>query len=259
MRNVTKRSLQEAEYSRLVTEHSPSEIAKRLASGPGHNYLRDFIYGAIDGGVTTFAIVAGVAGAGLSSGVVIIMGLANLLADGFSMGVSNYLGVKADNQLKEKTRNHELQEIALHPEGEREEIRQIFAAKGFTGEQLEQIVTTITQDEKLWVNTMLQDEHGMSLENESPLLSGSVTFIAFMVLGVFPLLPFLANYFYPQLFSNPFYASVIITLLSFLVVGAAKASQVKRPMLASALETFLMGGVAAGLAFYVGVLLKGLI
>src|SRR5690606_18092304 len=72
---------------RLKSEHShsPEAIARRLDRGPGHNYLRDFIYGAIDGAITTFAIVSGVAGAGLSSGVVIVMGLANLLADGFSM------------------------------------------------------------------------------------------------------------------------------------------------------------------------------
>ncbi len=247
---------QQQEYEALVAEHAPQKIAKRLAQGPAYNYLRDVIYGAIDGAITTFAIVAGVSGAGLSSGVVIVLGLANVVADGFSMGVSNYLGVKADNQLKEKVRLHEKREIALHPEGEREEVRQIFSAKGFHGEQLEQIVSTITNDETLWINTMLQDEYGLSLESAKPWLSGSFTFIAFIMLGVFPLMPFLVNFFIYDYFISPFYASIYITLLSFLLVGAAKATQVKKSIIMSALETALVGGVAASLAYYVGVLLK---
>jgi len=80
----------------LRQEHTPQAVQRRLASGPDHSYLRDFVYGAIDGTVTTFAVVAGVAGAQLSPGIVVILGLANLIADGFSMGVSNYLGSKAD-------------------------------------------------------------------------------------------------------------------------------------------------------------------
>ena len=86
----------------LRDSHTPEAVAVRLNGGPGHGYLKDFIYGAIDGAVTTFAVVSGVAGAGLPSSVIIILGLANLLADGFSMAVSNYLGTKAELEHKEK-------------------------------------------------------------------------------------------------------------------------------------------------------------
>ena len=144
--------------SRDHWDHSPEAVAKRLAEGPRKVYIKDFIYGGIDGAVTTLAVVSGVAGAGFSSVVIIVLGLANILADGFSMAIGNYLGTKADNQHVENERQQELLEIELNPEGEREEIRQIFAAKGFSGDQLEEVVNVITADETRWVNTMLQEE-----------------------------------------------------------------------------------------------------
>lgn len=242
----------------LVRHHRPESIARRLSQGPEANYLRDFIYGAIDGLITTFAIVAGVAGAGLSSTVVIILGLANLLADGFSMGASNYLGVRAENQLKEKTRRDELEEIRLYPEGEKEEIRQIFAAKGFSGDQLNDIVVTITQDRTLWVNTMLQDEHGLSLQHQHPLRSGLATFAAFVLLGALPLIPFFVGAAVPGVPAEPYLWSTGLTALGFVLVGAAKGTQVKASPVSSALETLIVGGTAALLAYWVGRLLSGL-
>lgn len=242
----------------LVRHHQPEIIAKRLSQGPEVNYLRDFIYGAIDGLITTFAIVAGVAGAGLSSTVVIILGLANLLADGFSMGASNYLGVRADNQLKEKTRRDELEEIRLYPEGEREEIRQIFAAKGFSGDQLDDIVVTITRDRTLWVNTMLQDEHGLSLQHQHPLRSGLATFVAFVLLGALPLIPFFIGAVISGVPAEPYLWSLGLTALGFILVGAAKGILVKGSALSSAVETLMVGGTAAFLAYWVGKLLSGL-
>src|SRR5690242_13763923 len=142
----------------LVKEHTPHAIAQRLASATEHSYLGDFVLGAVDGTVTTFAVVAGVAGAGLGSSVAIILGLANLFADGFSMAAGNYLSTKAEREVVERVRKSEEAHIERHPAGEREEIRQIFAAKGFEGQLLDQIVETITQDRERWINTMLKEE-----------------------------------------------------------------------------------------------------
>ena len=76
--------------------HRPDEISKRLEAGPKASYLRDWVYGGIDGAVTTFAIVAGVVGADLSSRVVLILGAANLLADGFSMAAANFSSTRTE-------------------------------------------------------------------------------------------------------------------------------------------------------------------
>ena len=86
----------------LNDEHTPAAIRRRLRASAEHSHLRDFVFGAMDGTVTTFAVVAGVAGAGLPSGIAIVLGTANLLADGFSMAAGNYLSTKTDRQVVER-------------------------------------------------------------------------------------------------------------------------------------------------------------
>lgn len=239
--------------------HSPEQIAERLQDGPRSLYLKDVIYGAIDGAVTTFAVVAGVAGAGLSSGVVIVLGLANLLADGFSMAISNYLGTRADNQYRRQAEKREWDEVKKWPEGEEEEIRQIYASKGFEGELLEQVVTVITQDKKRWVDTMLREEHGLSKKAHDPWRAGWSTFAAFFVVGAIPLITYVLNWLIPGTVQSAFVWSCLLTAVAFLLVGIAKGHFIGRRPFLSGLETLAIGGTAAALAYGVGVLLRGLV
>ena len=159
---------QSTDHELLAAAHTPEAIRARLQAGPSHSYLRDFVYGATDGLVTTFAVVAGAAGASLSGGIVLILGAANLLADGFSMAVGNFLGARAESQLRDRARRTEERHIALIPDGEREEIRQIFQRKGFEGPDLERVLQVITSDKKLWVDTMVNEEMGHALHPSSP-------------------------------------------------------------------------------------------
>src|SRR6202142_16126 len=129
--------------ARLEHSHRTEDIAKRHAEDPPVTYLRDWIYGGIDGTITTFAIVAGVVGADLPATVVLVLGLANLIADGFAMGAGNYSGTKADSDFYKHQLAVERKHIALAPSGEREVIRQIFRRKGFSGVDLARIVDVI--------------------------------------------------------------------------------------------------------------------
>src|SRR4051812_2424838 len=164
-------------------DHSPDAISRRLAGHPRQNYLRDWVYGGIDGAVTTFAVVAGVVGADLSARTVLILGAANLLADGFSMAASNYSGTKTERDDKDRLRAVEERHIDLVPEGELEEVRQIYRAKGFQGSRLENVVEVITADRQRWVETMLREEYGLPEALRSPLKAAASTFLAFLICG----------------------------------------------------------------------------
>lgn len=166
-----------------------------------HRYLRDLVFGAVDGTVTTFAIVAGAVGANLGAGIVIVLGIANLLADGFSMAVSNYLANHAD----------------LSRSG----------------------------------------EHPVELGRPDPRASAFATFLAFVLVGAIPLIPFVMHAVSPGALGEPIWASSVLTALAFIGVGIAKSQATEMGALRSAGETLALGGSAAGLAFVVGWLLRG--
>ena len=238
--------------------HSSEAISQRLNSENKHNYLKDAVYGAIDGGVTTFAVVTSVAGAGLATNVILILGFANLIADGFSMAVGNFVGTKAEIERNDKIKALEKKHIEIYPEGEKEEIRQIFKQKGFSGETLELIVETITKDEDLWVDTMLQDEYGLGGTMPSPLKAGMVTYLSFILVGLIPLLPFLINNLNSNIFTDPFLLSIIFTAISFFIIGAFKSIFIIKSWFRAGIEVLAIGSLAALMAYGVGNLLSGI-
>lgn len=249
-----------ASIDQLRAEHTPEAIRRRLAGGPEHSYVRDFIYGAIDGTITTFAVVSGVVGAQLAPGIIVILGLANLLADGFSMAVSNYLGTRAEEEHRQRLRKLEREHIRKYPAGEREEVRQIFAAKGFEGEDLDRAVETITSDVERWVDTMMTEELGVLLQGPNAMKAARSTFIAFVVVGAVPLAAFVWELAVPNspLPGGAFAWSIVMTAIAFATVGALKSRFVERSWWRGALETLLVGGSAAVIAYGVGVLLRGI-
>lgn len=230
--------------------HTPDAIRVRLSEGPQHSYLRDWVYGGIDGAVTTFAIVSGVAGAELGARVILILGAANLIADGFSMAASNYVGTKTERDQLERAGSVERRHIELDPEGEREEVRQIFEGKGLSGATLESVVAELTSDREKWVRTMVTEEYGLPREVRSPLLAGLATFSAFVICGFVPLLPFVAGI--PAALS----LSTTLTALVFLGIGSLKGHVSASPWWHSAFETLGIGSVAAGVAYLIGLSLK---
>ena len=221
-------------------------------------YLGEFVYGGIDGCVTTFAVVAGSVGAGLDSAVIIILGFANLLADGFAMSVGAYLSSKSNKDNYDKHRQIEIWEVENMPEAEREEIRDIYRAKGFSGDLLEQVVRVITSDKNRWVNEMMKDELEMIQEDKAPFYIGAVTYISFIFIGLIPLVIYVVDYLHP-LDSNLFLTSSILTALGFVIIGFFKAYVNQTKSWKGVLETLLLGGIAAIVAYFVGDLLESII
>jgi VIT1/CCC1 family predicted Fe2+/Mn2+ transporter len=230
----------------LEHDHSPQEIARRLHQGPEASYLRDWVYGGIDGAVTTFAIVAGALGADLSTRYVIIMGIANLVADGFSMAAANYTGTKAENDEFDRIREMEERHVELHPDGEREEIRQIYASKGFDGDDLDDLVRIITKKRQHWIDVMMAEEHGLALGDRSAARAALATFAAFVVCGAVPLIPFVMS------LSGAAIWATLATGVTFFGIGAIKARWSLTAWWRSGLETCAIGMAAAGMAYLLG-------
>ncbi|MBI2359211.1 MAG: VIT1/CCC1 transporter family protein [Deltaproteobacteria bacterium] len=229
------------------------------ANGLRGQFLADGVLGATDGIVTTFAVVAGAAGAYLSPGIVIIMGFANLLADGFSMSVGNYLGARSQQEYWKEERRRESWEIENLPEAEREEVRRLYRHKGFEGEALEHAVETITRDKDRWLEEMMREELGIQEEGVAPIASGLVTFAAFVLAGFLPLWSYVMAFWRPSVVPSAFPLSVAITGVALFGVGAARRFMIRRPWWLSGLEILAVGGLAAAGAFFVGYFLRALL
>jgi VIT1/CCC1 family predicted Fe2+/Mn2+ transporter len=173
------------------------EKEERSLKRTERKYLPEFVYGGIDGSVTTFAVVAGAIGAALSPAIVLILGFANLFADGFSMAISNYMSTKSRNELNKKQEKH-------------------------------------------------------------PVKAALATFFSFLFIGFIPLISFVIAPISSLIATYKFEISFVLTGIAFLIVGYVKGEVVRKHPIRSAIETLIIGAIAAGLAFLVGYLLKGL-
>ncbi len=220
-------------------------------------HFEDFVYGAFDGAVTTFAVVSGAFGASLAPSIILILGFANLFADGFSMAVGSHQATKARIDFIEKERKREEWEIENLKEEEKREIYDIYKEKGFAGKLLDEIVEVITRRKKVWLDTMMKEELGLVGDNKRPLASAVNTFVGFNLIGIIPLLPFVflyvGNYGYSEF--DSFLYSIIFTGVAFFVVGVIKGKVVQHGLLRSGFSSLLVGGLAAGVAYSVGMLL----
>lgn len=221
-------------------------------------HLEDFVYGSIDGSVTTFAIVAGAIGASLSPTIILILGFANLFADGFSMAIGNYQASKARIEFIQKERKREEWEIDNMAESEKQEIRDIYAKKGFTSDLLDEIVRVITARKKVWIDTMMKEELGLIEDGRKPTDTALSTFFGFNIIGLIPLIPFVFLYIagLSVSVSDSFLYSVVFTGGAFFLIGIIKGKIVKRSLFRSGLTTLMVGGIAATVAYAVGYLLS---
>ena len=221
-------------------------------------YLGEFVYGGIDGSVTTFAVVAGSVGAGLDSAVIIILGFANLLADGFSMSIGAYLSAKSEQANYEKHRKQEEKRIQSQPQVEQERLKTLLAEKGLSEEKLEEIAQLISSEENYWLDTLMVEEYAEVPSSKSAFKVGLATYVSFIFIGLIPLMVYVWDYigdFPGQLF---FWAS-LLTGLGFAIIGYLKSYVTESSAIKGILETLALGLVAAGVAYFVGDLLEKII
>ena len=224
----------------------------------GHQYIGEMVYGGLDGIITTFAVVSGVAGAQLGAEIVLILGLANLFADGFSMATGSYLSTKSEQEYYARERQREQWEVEHFPDGERAELYELYSRQGYNEEDASQLVEIKSRDVERWVDAMMIDELGMLKDERKPIKNALATLVSFVIAGSVPLLVYLIGFFVPLAPQAMFPISLALSGLALFGLGAAKVLVTKRSAWKSGLEMLLVGGLAAGVAYAVGALLKGL-
>jgi VIT1/CCC1 family predicted Fe2+/Mn2+ transporter len=222
-------------------------------------YFKEVIYGGIDGIITTFAVVAGFAGAALSSEnttqltfmVVLLFGLANLFADAASMGLGNFLSVRSEKDLYLAKRNREQSVLSTQPMQEMEKTVRIMQEKGFSSEDAAQLAAIYHKNQEYWLDFKMIHEHGASdPRGENEVFTGLATFLSFMTFGSVPLLPFIFEESGdPQ---QAFLLSILGTATALILLGLLKWRVIGGALSASLLEVVTVGGTAAVLAYFVG-------
>ncbi len=264
--SITKR-LDEARAAYLRRDLAASEAAhsqRAIAQASEehgssrHQYIGDLVYGGLDGIVTTFAIVSGVAGARLGSGVILILGLANLLADGLSMAAGAYLSLKSEREYYDRERARESWEVEHFPEGERLEMEEIYKAKGYSESEAKSLVAIHSQEPSRWVDEMMVQELGLLPDSRRPIQSALATLTSFGIAGSVPLLIYLIGMFVVVDPAVSFAVSAVLSAIALFCLGAAKVLITERSWFRSGLEMLTIGGIAAGVAYLVGFLLSGL-
>lgn len=236
----------------MLKDHSHGiyAIQERLDEGPKGEYLKEWVYGGIDGVVTTFAIIAGVAGASLSPTIILILGFANLLADGFSMAAGSYSATKADTDNYDRLRLREESHIKKHYDGEIEETRQILMKKGFAGKELEQMVKAISKDKDYWIDWMMAEEYGMTPPVHSPIMAALNTFAAFIICGFMPVFPFVLG------LHGSLTWALVFSGITFFIIGSLKSIWSVKSLWREGGETFIIGMTAAFISYAIGYGLK---
>jgi VIT1/CCC1 family predicted Fe2+/Mn2+ transporter len=187
-------------------------------------YVKSLVFGGLDGIITTFAVVAASVGGSLNSDVILLMGFANLVADGLSMGFGDYLSSQAEFDYTRAEHKRERWELDNYPEGEKREMEELYIKRGMTAADAESVVGVMSKYKNFFLDVMMVEELGLMPpdENDSPAKNGLVTFAAFVIFGVIPLLPFVLMGTTKASDQVNFVAACFLTGFTMLALGAAK-------------------------------------
>eukprot|EP01130_Rhizamoeba_saxonica_P016892 TRINITY_DN78_c0_g1_i3.p1 TRINITY_DN78_c0_g1~~TRINITY_DN78_c0_g1_i3.p1 ORF type:complete len:230 (-),score=52.75 TRINITY_DN78_c0_g1_i3:296-985(-) len=211
---------EDIEESKRVHDHHNAAHEKHKFGG---DYVKSIVYGGLDGIITTFAVVSGVAGAGLGIVVVLIMGFSNLVADGISMGVGDYISTSAELSYAKAERRREEWEYDNYIEGEKREMVELFRDRGLSKRDAKKVINILSTNKEHFIDLMMVEELGMMSPDpdESPAKHGVVTFLSFVVFGLVPLLSYLLAYMInPEAnFDDLFIVAIILTGVTLFGLG----------------------------------------
>ncbi|KAI3633747.1 hypothetical protein MIR68_008079 [Amoeboaphelidium protococcarum] len=225
-------------------------------------YLKPVVFGGVDGIITTFAVLSSSTGANLAIGTAIILGLANLVGDGLSMGIGEYLSSKAEYDYAVAERKRELWETENYLEGEKQEMVEIYQGRGMSKADAVAVIDIMSKYKDVFVDTMLVDELGIQPPdaNEQPWKSGIAIFCSFCVFGFLPLLVYIIAFATGQRvvqgFNYTYMASCIVTALCLFSLGVLKSRVTNQKWYKSGGVVLATGGIAAIAAFLLGILLE---
>ena len=239
----------------------PTHRAQTHQIGRLQDGLKQIVYGGNDGIVTTFAIVAGFAGASAEGAdtvgvlAVLVFGLANLFADATSMGLGEFLSTRSQRDLYLSRRRQELEELRENPAQERAELVQMLGERGLSAEDAEAAADRLMKSPELVVDMMMSYEMEMQdMRTTRPAVDGIVTFVAFTVFGLIPLLPYLVL---PDTATNALPLSIAATFVALTLLGLLRWRATKEWLGRCVGETLMVGGICAAVAFVVGSLVAG--
>lgn len=255
-----KEAYKEKDVEKMKKAHSVK--APERHQREAGKYVKSLIYGGVDGIITTFAIVAGVVGANLDFNAILILGFANLLADGLSMGIGDYLSSKSEREYEQGEREREEWEVEHYPEGEIEEMVEIYEDKGISSEDAKAVVEIISKYPKAFVDVMMAEELGIIETDDSPIKNGVATFLSFALFGFVPLITYVIAQLVPYLRDHSdlsFLLACILTGITLFVLGSLKVKVTGKNFIRSGLEMLALGGIAAAAAYGIGFGLRALI
>ncbi len=213
-----------------------------------NSVLRPIVFGANDGLVSNLALVMGVAGANPEPAIIVLAGIAGLLAGAFSMGVGEYISVQSQRELLDFQIAFQRKQLREAPEQERTILKRLYTERGFTPERAEEFTTAVFDDEEHAVRLLIFEEVGLDARSiGSPMAAAGGSFVAFTAGALIPLVPFLL-----ASGSLAFWGSIGVSLIALAILGTGIATLTRRPIPYAALRQMALGGIAAAVTYAVG-------
>jgi len=213
--------------------------------------LRPVVFGANDGLVSNLALVMGVAGANPEPGIIVLAGIAGLVAGAFSMGVGEYISVQSQQELLGFQLDFQRHQLRHTPDRERAILVEIYRDRGFTREEAERFAERVFEDTEHATRLLIFEEVGLDARSiGSPVAAGIGSFLAFTLGAAVPLVPYLLAHG-----GLAFGVSLAVSLAALFVLGLAISSLTRRSPLWTGLRQLLLGGAAAGVTYAVGALI----